>query len=83
MTTAEWTAQEARYYMHLVNRQPVVIERGAGVRVWDVDGKEYLDFTAGWAVVNLGHAHPAVTAAIHDQAATLIQTPAGRRGRAE
>ncbi len=69
-----WMAQEARYYMHLVNRQPVVIERGEGVRVWDVDGREYLDFTAGWAVVNLGHAHPAVTAAVQYQAAMLLQT---------
>ena len=72
--TTDWMAQEARYYMHVVNRQPVVIERGEGVRVWDVEGKEYLDFTAGWAVVNLGHAHPAVTAAVQHQAATLIQT---------
>jgi acetylornithine/N-succinyldiaminopimelate aminotransferase len=52
----------------------VVIERGEGARVWDVDGKEYLDFTAGWAVVNLGHAHPAVTKAIQEQAAKLMQT---------
>ena len=72
--TTDWKAQESRYYMHVVNRQPVVIERGQGVRVWDVDGKEYLDFTAGWAVVNLGHAHPAVTKAIQEQAATLLQT---------
>lgn len=56
--TTDWKAKEAKYYMHVVNRQPVVIERGEGARVWDVDGKEYLDFTAGWAVVNLGHAHP-------------------------
>ena len=70
----DWTAMESRYYMHVVNRQPVVIERGEGARVWDVDGKEYLDFTAGWAVVNLGHAHPAVTKAIQEQAATLLQT---------
>ncbi len=72
--TTDWKAQEARYYMHLVNRQPVVIERGEGVRVWDVDGREYLDFTAGWAVVNLGHAHPAVTAAVQYQATMLLQT---------
>jgi acetylornithine/N-succinyldiaminopimelate aminotransferase len=72
--TTDWKAQEAKYYMHVVNRQPVVIQRGEGARVWDVDGKEYLDFTAGWAVVNLGHAHPAVTRAIQEQAATLLQT---------
>ena len=72
--TTDWKAQESRYYMHVVNRQPVVIERGAGVRVWDVDGKEYLDFTAGWGVVNLGHVHPAVTDAVQKQAAKLLQT---------
>ena len=72
--TTDWKAKEAKYYMHVVNRQPVVIERGEGARVWDVDGKEYLDFTAGWAVVNLGHAHPAVTQAIQEQAAKLMQT---------
>jgi acetylornithine/N-succinyldiaminopimelate aminotransferase len=52
----------------------VVIERGQGARVWDVDGKEYLDFTSGWAVVNLGHGHPAVTKAIHEQADKILQT---------
>jgi acetylornithine/N-succinyldiaminopimelate aminotransferase len=72
--TTDWKAKEAKYYMHVVNRQPMVIERGRGARVWDVDGKEYLDFTSGWAVVNLGHAHPVVTKAIQDQAATLMQT---------
>jgi acetylornithine/N-succinyldiaminopimelate aminotransferase len=72
--TTDWKAKESKYYMHVVNRQPVVIERGEGARVWDVDGKQYLDFTAGWAVVNLGHAHPAVTKAIQDQAAKLMQT---------
>jgi acetylornithine/N-succinyldiaminopimelate aminotransferase len=72
--TSKWQEQESRYYMHLVNRQPVVIQRGAGVRVWDVEGKEYLDCVAGWAVNNLGHSHPAVTKAILDQAGTLLQT---------
>ena len=61
----DWKAIEAKYYMHVVNRQPVVLEKGSGTRVWDVDGAEYLDFTAGWAVNNLGHCNPAVTLAIH------------------
>ena len=60
--------------MFTVRRQPVVIARGEGSRVWDVDGKEYYDFTAGWAVNNLGHCHPVVTQAIAEQASTLIQT---------
>ena len=70
----DWKALEAQYYMHVVNRQPVVIDRGEGARVWDIDGREYLDFTAGWAVTNLGHAHPVVTQAIQEQAARLMQT---------
>ena len=70
----DWKALEAQYYMHVVNRQPVVIDRGEGARVWDIDGREYLDFTAGWAVTNLGHAHPVVTQAIQAQAARLMQT---------
>ena len=70
----DWKALESKYYMHLVNRQPVVIERGQGARVWDADGKEYLDFVAGWAVNNLGHAHPTVTKAIQEQAGKLLQT---------
>jgi predicted acetylornithine/succinylornithine family transaminase len=57
-----------------VRRQPVVIVRGQGSRVWDADGKEYVDLVAGWAVNNLGHCHPVVTQAITEQAATLLQT---------
>ena len=72
--STDWRAVESRYYMHVVNRQPVVIQRGQGARVWDTDDKEYLDFTAGWAVNNLGHCHPAVTEAIQEQAKTLLQT---------
>ena len=69
-----WMEMEKRYYMFTVRRQPVVIARGEGTRVWDVNGKEYLDFTAGWAVNNLGHCHPAITRAIVEQAGTLLQT---------
>ncbi|MBM3941608.1 MAG: aspartate aminotransferase family protein [SAR202 cluster bacterium] len=70
----EWIALEQKYYAQTVRRQPVVIVRGQGSRVWDADGKEYLDFVAGWAVDNLGHSHPVVTQAIVEQAATLLQT---------
>ena len=73
-TAAEWKEKESQYYIHAFNRQPMVIERGQGVRVWDTEGKEYLDFTAGLAVNNLGHCHPVVTEAIQKQAATLLQT---------
>ena len=45
-----WRELEAKYYMQTVRRQPLVLIRGKGTRVWDEDGNEYLDFTAGWAV---------------------------------
>jgi acetylornithine/N-succinyldiaminopimelate aminotransferase len=53
---------------------PIELDRGAGVRVWDVDGREYLDFVAGIAVSSLGHGHPAVVAAVSDQVARLVHT---------
>ena len=70
----DYRAMESKYYMHVVNRQPVVIVRGEGTRVWDDEGKEYLDFTAGWAVNNVGHANAAMAKAIAEQASTLLQT---------
>ena len=72
-TTAEYKALEARYYMQIVRRRPMVLVRGEGTRVWDNDGKEYLDFTAGWAVLNIGHSHPAVVKALRDQAGAINQ----------
>jgi predicted acetylornithine/succinylornithine family transaminase len=72
-TTADWKAMEARYYMQVVRRMPPVIVRGQGTKVWDNDGKEYLDFTAGWAVMNIGHSHPKVVEAIREQAGMITQ----------
>lgn len=60
---------------HVLNtyrRFPVAMVRGSGTRVWDASGMEYLDFTSGIAVCNLGHCHPAVVKAIQEQAARLI-----------
>jgi glutamate-1-semialdehyde 2,1-aminomutase len=51
-----------------VGGEPLVIERAAGARIWDADGNEYLDYVGSWGAMILGHAHPAVTAAISDQA---------------
>jgi acetylornithine aminotransferase len=53
-------------------RFPIALEKGRGCRVWDTDGKEYIDFVAGVAVVNLGHCHPGVTKAIVEQAEKLF-----------
>ena len=62
--TTDWKAIEEKYYMFCVRRQPIVIVRGEGTRVWDDEGKEYLDFTAGWAVNNVGHANAAIADAV-------------------
>jgi acetylornithine/N-succinyldiaminopimelate aminotransferase len=53
---------------------PLAIDRGHGVRVWDVEGREYLDFVAGIATSSLGHAHPAVIAAVSAQVARLAHS---------
>jgi predicted acetylornithine/succinylornithine family transaminase len=65
---------EQKYFMRTFKRMPLTVVRGEGVRVWDEDGKEYLDFTSGWAVNALGHCHPAVVDAVCEQARTLMQT---------
>ena len=49
-------------------RYDVEFERGEGVRLWDTDGREYLDFLSGIAVCNTGHCHPRVVAAVQEQA---------------
>jgi predicted acetylornithine/succinylornithine family transaminase len=72
-TTAEWKTLESKYYMQVVRRLPPVIVRGQGTKVWDNDGKEYLDFTAGWAVMNIGHTHPKVVEAVREQAGLITQ----------
>jgi acetylornithine/LysW-gamma-L-lysine aminotransferase len=53
-------------------KRPIVLVRGKGARVWDADGREYIDCVAGHGVASLGHCHPAVTAAIREQAATFV-----------
>lgn len=70
---SKWQEMESKYFMHTVNRVPVTLVKGEGARVWDDNGREYLDFVAGWAVNSLGHSHPAVAKALAEQARTLIQ----------
>ncbi|MFC1933774.1 aspartate aminotransferase family protein [Chloroflexota bacterium] len=69
-----WQELDSKYYMQTIVRIPVTLVKGAGVRVWDDTGKEYLDFVGGLAVNCLGHCHPAVTDAIAEQSRTLMQT---------
>ena len=69
-TLLEWSAK-----YHTPNygaRAPICLVRGDGTRVWDSDGREYLDFGCGIAVTSLGHCHPRVTGAIREAAATLL-----------
>ena len=66
--------RESRHVLQTYKRQPVAFVRGSGVHLYDVDGRKYLDFVTGIGVAALGHAHPGLTAAIADQAATLIHT---------
>ncbi|MEE9365808.1 MAG: aspartate aminotransferase family protein [Dehalococcoidales bacterium] len=70
---SKWQEMESKYFMHTVNRVPVTLVKGEGARVWDDNGREYLDFVAGWAVNSLGHCHPVVAEALAEQAHTLIQ----------
>ncbi|MDK9716626.1 MAG: acetylornithine transaminase [Trichlorobacter sp.] len=72
MTNQQWVERSDKVIMKTYGRYPIVPVRGEGCRLWDADGKEYLDFLAGVAVNNLGHCHPKVVKAIQDQAATLI-----------
>ncbi len=61
-----------RYLMNTYNRYPIVLRKGRGMKVWDSDGKEYLDFLGGIAVNCLGHCHPRVVIAIQKQAQRLL-----------
>ena len=72
MNAAQWIDKADKYIMKTYGRYPLVPVRGEGCRLWDADGKEYLDFLAGVAVNNLGHCHPRVVAAIQQQAAEMI-----------
>ncbi len=67
-------ARESEAIFQTYARQDVLLVRGSGARVWDSEGKEYLDFVAGIAVNNVGHCHPAVAKAISKQAERLIHT---------
>jgi acetylornithine aminotransferase/acetylornithine/N-succinyldiaminopimelate aminotransferase len=68
-TLLEWSA---RYHTPNYGRTPILLVRGDGTRVWDSDGREYLDFTTGIAVTALGHCHPVITGAIREASATLM-----------
>jgi acetylornithine/N-succinyldiaminopimelate aminotransferase len=70
--SADWIKSAEQHVMKTYGRYPVVAWRGEGCRLWDVDGKGYLDFLAGVAVNNLGHCHPKVVAALQEQSSRLL-----------
>ena len=74
MSVADLQAMEGRYVLPTYARFPVQLVRGAGCRLWDDDGNEYLDFLAGISVCNTGHCHPEVVGAVQEQAAQLMHT---------
>ena len=72
--TAYYLALENRFGAHNYHPLPVVLERGEGVYLWDVDGKRYYDFLSGYSAVNQGHCHPAILATLIEQSKRLTLT---------
>ncbi|WP_319587489.1 aspartate aminotransferase family protein [uncultured Desulfobulbus sp.] len=72
MSNAEWASRGDKVFIGTYSRFPAAMVRGSGCRLWDADGKEYLDFLAGIAVCSLGHCHPRITEAICRQAGSLV-----------
>ncbi|MDO8616098.1 MAG: aspartate aminotransferase family protein [Dehalococcoidia bacterium] len=69
-----WIELEKQYFLPVSKRLQVTLVRGEGTRVWDLEGREYLDFVAGIAAVSLGHCHPEIVAAVERQARQLMHT---------
>lgn len=69
-----YLAQEEKYGAHNYHPLPVVLEKGEGVFVWDVDGKKYYDFLSGYSALNQGHRHPRIMQALTEQAQRLTLT---------
>ena len=74
LTLEDIQRRESRHVLQTYRRQPVAFVRGSGPRLYDVEGREYLDFVSGIGVASLGHAHPGLAAAIAEQASTLLHT---------
>lgn len=72
MTNQDLYTKDKENYLPTFNRMPLAFIKGKGSRLWDADGKEYIDLLAGIAVNNVGHCHPKVVKAIQDQAAQLM-----------
>ncbi len=73
-TSSYFIELEAQYGAHNYHPLPVVLSKGQGVYVWDVEGRQYFDFLSGYSAVNQGHCHPQIVAAFVEQAQTLTLT---------
>ena len=74
MTKKDYIEREDRFGAHNYHPLPVVLDRGEGVFVWDVDGKKYFDFLSAYSAVNQGHCHPKIVGAMTEQAKKLTLT---------
>ncbi|MFH1783177.1 MAG: aspartate aminotransferase family protein [Candidatus Omnitrophota bacterium] len=75
MNTKEIMAQDEKFVIGTYTRNPAVIVKGKGSKVWDLEGNEYLDFFPGWAVSGLGHCHPKVVNAVRNNLKKIIHVP--------
>lgn len=74
MNTQDYIQREDKYGAHNYHPLPVVLDRGEGVHVWDVEGKKYYDFLSAYSAVNQGHCHPKIIGAMKEQAERLTLT---------
>ncbi len=74
MSQNDWQELEKKLFLQTIKRAPVTLVRGQGAKAWDDQGREYLDFVAGWATNSLGHCPPVVVKALEKQAKTLMHT---------
>ena len=75
VSTGQWQTLEAAHTSGVYSKRPLTIVRGAGARVWDDADNMYIDCVGGQGAANLGHCHPAVVAAVQQQAAQLLSCP--------
>ena len=74
LSSAQLMDLEERYGAHNYHPLPVVLHKGKGIYVWDVEGKRYFDFLSSYSAVNQGHCHPRIVKALKDQADVLCLT---------
>ncbi len=74
MTSQDFINKEDKYGAHNYHPLPVVLSKGEGIYVWDVEGKKYFDFLSAYSAVNQGHCHPKIVSALNEQASKLALT---------